>query len=48
MAKLSVKDLDVSGQRVLLRVDFNVPIEQGRITDDTGVSPAAARLQEAL
>ncbi|HXF05240.1 MAG TPA: phosphoglycerate kinase [Blastocatellia bacterium] len=33
MAKLSVRDLDLCGKRVFLRVDFNVPIEAGRVTD---------------
>ncbi|MBI5837217.1 MAG: phosphoglycerate kinase [Candidatus Eisenbacteria bacterium] len=35
MNKLGVRDLDVKGRRVLVRVDFNVPLDGARVTDDT-------------
>ncbi|MBP3891610.1 MAG: phosphoglycerate kinase [Solobacterium sp.] len=40
MAKVTVKDLDVKGKRVIMRVDFNVPHKNGVITDDNRVRAA--------
>ncbi|MCW1883602.1 phosphoglycerate kinase [Luteolibacter flavescens] len=48
MAKLSIRDLDVNGKEVLMRVDFNVPLEGGVITDDTRIQGAVPSIQHLL
>ena len=48
MDKLGLSDVDVSGQRVLVRVDFNVPMQDGRITDETRITAALPTLMELI